>query len=118
MRGLLRILGAFLPLLGPALLLAQGTQPAPDQAPTLSLTTRLVYVDVVVRDSHGQLVHGLAQQDFKVLEDGKPQTVAFFEAHTYDAGAAAATAAPAPSRGELTFSNVAAPGTEIGRAHV
>ncbi|MGA3371400.1 MAG: VWA domain-containing protein [Terracidiphilus sp.] len=118
MRGLLRILGAFLPLLGPALLLAQGTQPAPDQAPTLSLTTRLVYVDVVVRDSHGQLVHGLAQQDFKVLEDGKPQTVAFFEAHTYDAGAAAATAAPAPSRGELTFSNVAAPGTVSGSINI
>ncbi len=116
MNGLVRILGVSL-LLTHALSLAQ-EPPAPAQAPTVSLTTRLVYVDVVVRDSHGQIVHGLTQQDFKVQEDGKPQAIAFFEAHTYDAAAAAPTATPAPPPGQLTFSNVASPGTVSGSINI
>ncbi|MGO9340374.1 MAG: VWA domain-containing protein [Terracidiphilus sp.] len=51
---------------------------------TFSLTSRLVYVDVVVRDRNGQVVHGLTQQDFKVEEDGREQKIDFFEAHTFD----------------------------------
>jgi len=51
---------------------------------TFRLTSRLVYVDVVVRDKSGQVVHGLTQQDFKVEEDGREQKIDFFEAHTFD----------------------------------
>jgi len=51
---------------------------------TFRLTSRLVYVDVVVRDRSGQVVRGLTQQDFKIEEDGKQQKLDFFEAHTLD----------------------------------
>jgi VWFA-related protein len=40
---------------------------------TLRVTSRLVYIDVTVRDSHGQFVRGLTQQDFKLFEDGNEQ---------------------------------------------
>lgn len=40
---------------------------------TLRVTSRLVYIDVTVRDSHGQFVRGLTQQDFKLFEDGHEQ---------------------------------------------
>ncbi len=40
-----------------------------------------VVVDVVVLDSHGQPVTGLAKDDFTVLDDGRPQSIVGFEAH-------------------------------------
>src|SRR5580692_5461324 len=52
--------------------------------PTFRLTSRLVYVDVVVRNGSGQVVRGLTQEDFKIEEDGKPQKLDFFEAHSLD----------------------------------
>jgi VWFA-related protein len=55
---------------------------------TIQVTSRIVYVDVVVRDSHNRLVHGLTENDFKILEDGKPQQLAYFSAHNYDLAAA------------------------------
>ena len=109
--------GAFLALLSPALLLAQGTPPAPSPAPTLSVTTRMVYVDVVVRDSHGQFVHGLTQQDFKVLEDGKPQQVASFDAHAFTPAPPAPTPT-GPQAGPLAFSNVAESGAVSGSINI
>ena len=50
-----------------------------DQVPTIRVQTRLVNVAVNVVDEHGAPVGGLEQGDFEVLEDGKPQKVAFFE---------------------------------------
>ena len=71
---------------------------------TIRVVTRLVYVDVVVHDSSGRLVKGLTQDDFKILEDGKAQTIDYFVAHTYEV-AGAHPAAPAPHvKGE--FANV------------
>jgi VWFA-related protein len=46
-------------------------------------TTRIVYVDVVVRDRHGHIVHGLRQNDFRISEDGHPQTIDYFRAFTH-----------------------------------
>jgi len=40
-----------------------------------------VIVDVVVTNGGGDAVAGLPKQDFQVLEDGKPQTVNYFEEH-------------------------------------
>jgi VWFA-related protein len=56
--------------------------------PTLKTTARLAVVDVVVTDAGGNPVPGLRKEDFKVLEDGKPQTISVFEEHTGQAPAA------------------------------
>jgi VWFA-related protein len=74
---------------------AQGsaaTATAPAQ--TFTATTHLIYVDVVARDSNGQLVRGLLQQDFKLFEDGHPQQIDFFSVHGSDAPSAAQPPAP------------------------
>jgi VWFA-related protein len=47
------------------------------QDATIRVTTRLVQVNVVVRDSHGP-VAGLAKKDFKIFDKGKDQPVALF----------------------------------------
>jgi VWFA-related protein len=47
----------------------------------LKTTTRAVVVDVVVTGSNGTSVGSLDQRSFSVLEDGKPQTIDFFEEH-------------------------------------
>ena len=58
--------------------LARGQQ-AP-AVPELSIraTTRLVTVDTIVTDADSRPVSGLTKEDFTVLEDGKPQKIAFF----------------------------------------
>ena len=48
---------------------------------TIKVETRLVLVDVVVTDGHGNPVPNLSQSDFQVLEDGAPQTIASFDEH-------------------------------------
>jgi len=61
-------------------------QPASAQeaasTPVFHAETRLVVVDVVVTDNHGQPVTGLTKSDCTVLEDGKPQQIQFFELRT------------------------------------
>jgi VWFA-related protein len=55
----------------------QPQTPAPaDQ--TIKTVTRIVVVDVVVRDGNGQPVRGLKAEDFTVAENGKPETIASF----------------------------------------
>lgn len=49
--------------------------------PVFHAETRLVVVDVVVTDKHGQPVTDLKKDDFTLTEDGKPQQLKFFEAH-------------------------------------
>jgi len=117
MKGLIRVSGVFLLALVSAALLPAQAAPPP-KTPTLTVNSRLVVLDVVVRDAHGQLVHGLTQQDFKVLEDGKPQPVDSFETHAYDTTATAASVAPAAQTGTLNFSNVSAPGTVSGAINI
>jgi VWFA-related protein len=58
---------------------------ASTQTPTFKSTTRVVLVDVVVTDSHGQPVHDLKARDFTVLDNGAPQGIVAFEEHRADA---------------------------------
>jgi Ca-activated chloride channel homolog len=45
---------------------------------TISTTSRLVLLDVSVKDSAGGFVSGLKKENFKVLEDGKPEEITQF----------------------------------------
>jgi len=45
---------------------------------TIRTTSRLVLLDVSVKDATGGLVSGLLQQNFQVYEDGKPQMITQF----------------------------------------
>jgi VWFA-related protein len=72
--------------------------PAPPEstqlpAPTFTTTTRDVVEEVVVRKGNGDPVLGLQKQNFQITEDGKPQSINFFEQHT---ASAASSAAPPP----------------------
>ena len=47
-------------------------------APAIRVNTRLVLLDVVVTDKHGQAISGLQSSDFTVEEKGKQQKITFF----------------------------------------
>ena len=49
---------------------------------TLRITSRAVLVDVTVTDHDGNPVTGLKQDAFTVLDQGKPETISYFEEHT------------------------------------
>ncbi|MEN6608236.1 MAG: VWA domain-containing protein, partial [Bryobacteraceae bacterium] len=59
-----------------ALFLAGATM-AQQPTPTIRVTTRLVNVNVIVREK-GKPVAGLTAGDFQVFDNGKPQKIAFF----------------------------------------
>lgn len=50
----------------------------PNQVYTLSTQSNLVNVDVLVTDKEGDPITGLKKQNFKVLDDGVPQTITNF----------------------------------------
>jgi VWFA-related protein len=52
------------------------------QQPAIKSDVRIVLVDVVVTGAKGQTTGGLKKEDFQITEDGKAQTVSFFEEHT------------------------------------
>ena len=60
------------------ILFASLTIPA-QEAPTFRVESRLVNVFVNVTDPNGVIVGGLTRDDFKITEDGRPQSIAIFE---------------------------------------
>jgi VWFA-related protein len=81
MRLLIRTIAfAALTVLTPLLAQSQAPGSGPEQAP-LRVTSRAVLVDVVVTDHKGEPVTALKRDDFTVTEQGKPQTIDFFEEH-------------------------------------
>jgi VWFA-related protein len=95
-------------------LIAQNSTPQSQSRPadtsdlTLRTYTRLVYVDVVARDSKGNVMRGLTQQGFKVLEDGRPVPIDFFTAHIPAPTSPTKTAEPAPEISKNEFANFTA----------
>jgi Mg-chelatase subunit ChlD len=80
-----RLISTLLPLLLSALLLhAQQAQPAKqnqqDQQETTTIKKDVNVVNVLatVRNKQGQLVNNLTKDDFKLEEDGRPQTIRYF----------------------------------------
>jgi Ca-activated chloride channel family protein len=55
------------------------SQPQPKQTPGFRVTVRLVNVFTTVTDEHGAPVAGLERENFRVLEDGIPQTISVFD---------------------------------------
>jgi VWFA-related protein len=72
---------------------------------TIRTTTRLVHVNVVVRDRAGNPVAGLKQEDFEIADEGVPQQIRFFSAETSEA-----PPSPPPAVPEFVFSNQRARG--------
>lgn len=103
---------ACLGLAAAACLFAQSPSAAPpqgpqDSTPVFRATTRLVLVDVVVTDHHGQFIAGLKPADFTVFEDGKPQKVSAFSVHaTPNAPTHAYTPVQLPPHQFSNFTNV------------
>ena len=71
---------------------------SPQSGPTLKSNTRLVTVDVVVTDSHGEAVRDLKKEDFQILEEhNREQQIDHFEFIDLRANAAARVAQPVAS---------------------
>jgi len=49
--------------------------------PTMHADTRVVEIDVMVRDSHGKLVEDLRQSDFTITDNGTPRPFTIFSAN-------------------------------------
>jgi VWFA-related protein len=71
----------FLFLLIPSLVAAQTPSPpkAPDHPAVIKVGSNLVLVPAIVTDHSGNHVSDLKQEEITVLENGKPQQIAFFE---------------------------------------
>ena len=71
----------------------------------LRATTRLVQVNVVVRDKSGKPVEGLQSEDFTVFDEGQPQKIAVFSLESSSARTRAAGGALPPNRPANVFTN-------------
>jgi VWFA-related protein len=80
---------------------------------TLRSNTRVVEIDVSVRDAHGKPVEDLNQSEFTVTDNGKPRSFSIFNvsrsAHSGDAAPAALSAQSAPQLPPNSFTNVGQP---------
>ena len=72
MRARMLLLSTALVMLGATVITAQG------DAPIFKTRSELVILNVAVTDDRGAFVGGLPQDAFKVLEEGRPQTLSFF----------------------------------------
>ena len=76
------------------------------QLTTFKTTTKLVVVDVYVRDKAGKAIENLKKEDFTILENGKAQEVAVFEfQRIVDEAPAASAPAPAAAPAMVTRAN-------------
>src|SRR6185312_8437688 len=79
--------------------------------------TRVVQVDVTVRNSGGKPVEDLKQSDFKILDNGKPRPFTIFSVNRAAPDALQPVPRPSPERPPLppdTFTNVGAPPSPAG----
>jgi VWFA-related protein len=83
----------------------QGNPAASGPGPNLRINSRAVLVDVLVTDHKGAPVTGLNREAFTVTEQGKPQSVTFFEEHSGAEQAEAARHAEFPALPKDVFSN-------------
>ena len=97
-----------------AILLASSTNAqAPGAPATVSVQTRLVQVDVIVKDAHANPVRDLQKSDFEVYDNGKRQAIRVFAVEDYSVRpeatrplAQAAAAGGSGRPGGRSFSNL------------
>ncbi len=82
---------------------AQTAQTDKNAGRVFKTTARIVVLDVVVTGKNHRPLTGLHQQDFKVAEDGRPQTTRYFEEHS---GAAQQAQASTPDLPPNVFTNM------------
>ncbi|MBV9496433.1 MAG: VWA domain-containing protein [Acidobacteria bacterium] len=78
------------------LLTNAATQPQPPPPPAVpglgeTIEVSIVNLDVIVTDKQGNRVRGLTKDDFTILEDGKPQTIANFSEYGAESRAGVST---------------------------
>jgi len=61
-----------------------------NQNKTIQVNTRMVIETVSVTDKNGNPIHGLTAKDFRITEDGVPQTISFCEYQQLKSGPVAA----------------------------
>jgi VWFA-related protein len=64
--------------------MAQDAKPPAQNGPaaTVQVNVKVVTMPVTVRDKHGAIVSNLTKDDFSLSEDGKPQTIKYFNHDT------------------------------------
>ncbi len=81
------LIAGLVPPLGLTPAAAQAPQDAKQQKPepkpqeggaTISVEVPVVTLDVVAATQHGDIITGLKKENFRVLEDGAPQTISSF----------------------------------------
>jgi VWFA-related protein len=61
---------------------AQGENQEEQNVPTFKANVNVVNLFFNVKDKHGTLIPNLTKDNFQVFEDGKPQTIKYFNANT------------------------------------
>ena len=94
----------------PALLVGQNTPAGQSNGTeTFTVTTRLIEVDVVVRDKAGKIVDGLTRKDFSLTDAGTAQKITAFSIEK----TAGAVAPMPPEVPKGVISNLAQPGESV-----
>jgi VWFA-related protein len=77
-----RVMAACLVFCASAMMAQNNNGGVTDSGTTLKVNSRAVLVDVIVTDRNGNPVKGLKQDDFRLLEQAKPQSITYFEEHS------------------------------------
>ena len=77
-----RVMAACLVFCASAVMAQNNNGAVTDSGTTLKVNSRAVLVDVIVTDRNGNPVKGLKQEDFRLLEQAAPQSIAYFEEHS------------------------------------
>jgi len=80
---------------------------------TLKVERNEVPVRVVVRDAQGKPVRNLTKDDFRILDDGKPQVITQFSAEGAPASIAGAVAAPIPATAKAGAESKSSAGPKV-----
>ena len=96
--------GCILSMVAPAW--SQTDKPAaPPPISVIRVSSQMVLEDISVSDAHNNPVHGLKQDQFKIVEDGKPQVLRTFEEHSTPTAEEAAKFPPMPKLAPGIFTN-------------